>query len=77
MEITIILRDTPGGQVEIEETRMPSVAKMTYVKSKKIWKLFWLRADLKWYGYESFPKAKNLEDCLNVIAEDQYACFWG
>jgi len=76
-----------GQSVEIFEVRPhwqdPSiimeqaVAKMTYVKSQNIWKLFWQRADLKWHGYEPFPKAKRLEDCLNVIAEDQYACFWG
>ena len=53
------------------------VAKMTYVKSKKIWKLFWQRADLKWHGYEPNPMAKHLEDCLAVIDKDEYACFWG
>ena len=53
------------------------VAKITYVKSKKIWKLFWQRADLKWHGYEPFPSGKTLEDCLAVIDNDEYACFWG
>ena len=27
------------------------VAKTIYVKSKKVWKVFWQRADLKWHSY--------------------------
>ena len=60
----------------LEEIENP-VAKMTYVKSKKIWKLFWQRADLKWHGYEPYPLGKTLEECLAVIEKDEYACFWG
>ena len=53
------------------------VAKMTYVKTQKIWKLFWQRADLKWHGYEPYPFGKTLEECLDVIDKDVHCCFWG
>ena len=33
------------------------VAKATYVKSTRKWKLFWKRADDKWHGYEPFRES--------------------
>lgn len=53
------------------------IAKATYVKSKKIWKLFWMRADMKWHGYKPFPSSSSLEQILATIDEDQHSCFWG
>ena len=53
------------------------IAKVTYVKSKKTWKLFWMRADLKWHSYTPFPSSKSLEEILEVINQDQHCCFWG
>lgn len=63
--------DNPDKKIE------GSVAKATYVKSKKIWKLYWQRADMKWHGYEPFRESKSLEEILEVIKQDQYGCFWG
>lgn len=59
-----------------EKTEGP-IAKATYVKSRKIWKLFWMRADLTWHGYSPFPTSKSLEEILEVIGEDEHHCFWG
>jgi len=53
------------------------IAKATYVKSKKIWKLYWMRADLKWHSYPPFPASKSLEKILEVIKQDSHGCFWG
>lgn len=58
-------------------TQEISVAKATYVKSREIWKLFWMRADLKWHRYDPLPDTKSLQDVLNEIGEDPYCCFWG
>ncbi|MCP3931719.1 MAG: DUF3024 domain-containing protein, partial [Bacteroidetes bacterium] len=54
-----------------------SIAKATYVKSTKIWKLYWQRADMKWHRYEPFPESKSLEEILEVIGQDKHYCFWG
>ena len=54
-----------------------SVAKATYVKSRKIWKLFWMRADLKWHSYKPFPTSTSIEKILEVIDKDTNGCFWG
>jgi hypothetical protein len=53
------------------------IAKATYVKSKKIWKLFWMRADLKWHSYQPFPVFSHIEKILEVIEQDSHGCFWG
>lgn len=29
------------------------VAKATYVKTQNIWKVYWMRADLRWHAYAS------------------------
>ena len=54
-----------------------SVAKARYVKSRKIWQVFWKRADLKWHGYGPRPEVKSLESFLKVVDEDASGCFWG
>jgi len=58
----------------IEEFRF---AKTTYVKTQKIWKLYWIRQDLKWHRYEPLLEAKTLEESLHEIVNDPFACFFG
>jgi len=53
------------------------VAKATYVKTKKVWKIYWQRADLKWHGYEPYSEAKSIEEFLKVVESDNNACFFG
>lgn len=53
------------------------IAKATYVKTQDIWKIFWMRSDLKWHGYEPNPEVDDLSDFLSIIDEDKYGCFWG
>ncbi len=53
------------------------VAKATFVKSSKIWKLYWMRADNKWHGYKPFPESKSIEQILEAIQNDARGCFWG
>ena len=69
-EIRPFLRE-PNKKVEVP------VAKATYLKSRQLWKIYWLRADMKWHGYEPKPEVKKLETFLRVVDEDEYGCFWG
>jgi hypothetical protein len=48
--------------------------KMTYVKSRGFWKLYWMRADLKWHIYEEY---QSLDDLLKEVKDDPNSCFWG
>ena len=63
--------DDPSKKIKIP------VAKTTYVKSQKLWKVYWQQADTKWHSYAPKPTVKMLEDFLEIVGEDQYACFFG
>ena len=52
-------------------------ARIKYVKTLNIWKLYWQRASLKWVTYEPLPQSSNLEELLEVIEADEYGCFYG
>lgn len=52
-------------------------AKLTWVKTQKLWKIYWMRQNLKWHSYEPAPTAKNIETALEIVMNDQYGCFWG
>lgn len=54
-----------------------NVAKATYVKSRKKWKVYWLRADLKWYPYDPMREVKNIDYFVKLVEEDEHGCFWG
>lgn len=53
------------------------IAKATYVRSRKLWKLFWKRADMKWHAYEPHPTASNIDEVLTVVGSDDCCCFFG
>jgi hypothetical protein len=53
------------------------IVKGTYIKSKDHWKIFWMRADMKWHNYKPYPAAKSLAEFVDVVEEDSHSCFWG
>jgi len=48
--------------------------KITYVKKSNSWKLYWMRADLKWHLYDEYS---TLDEALKEVKEDPNGCFWG
>ena len=63
--------DEPNNKIE------NPVAKATFVKTQKEWRLYWFKSDMKWHRYEPVPEVKYLEDFLDVVVKDEYCCFWG
>ena len=61
----------PGEKIE------EPVAKATYVKSQRVWKVYWQRADLKWHRYDPNPVVESLQEFLSLVDHDEYACFFG
>lgn len=53
------------------------IAKATYVKTQRVWKIYWQRADLKWHRYEPHPETRTLEEFIGVVEKDEHACFFG
>ena len=60
-----------------EATRHYPFAKATFVKSQKIWNVFWLRGNLKWHTYDPQPTVKSLKEFLKIVEADEYHCFFG
>lgn len=54
-----------------------AVAKARYVKTRKVWLVFWQRADLKWHRYQPQPEVGSLAAFLALVQADEYSCFWG
>ncbi|MBD3896896.1 DUF3024 domain-containing protein [Halomonas sp. ML-15] len=63
--------DNPSDCIEIP------IAKATYVRSNRSWKIYWQRADLKWHRYEPQPSVRSIDNFLAVVEADEYACFFG
>ena len=52
-------------------------AKATFVQSKSVWKIYWMRGNLKWVPYDPRPEVKTLKAFLKIVEEDAYGCFKG
>lgn len=52
-------------------------AKLRFVKSSKIWKLYWMRGSGKWEAYGPLPESTDLHKLLTEIKNDAYGFFFG
>ena len=66
----------PDWQNPNEKMQHP-VAKTTFVRTTNRWRVFWMRRDLKWHGYEPVPEVASLVAFLAVVGRDEYCCFFG
>lgn len=76
-----------GGTIELYEIRPDwqdatiirhhPYAKIRFVKTQKLWKLYWRRASGKWESYSPFPSATDLQAMLDCISVDAHHCFYG
>ncbi|WP_414665150.1 DUF3024 domain-containing protein [Horticoccus sp. 23ND18S-11] len=59
------------------QKRDTPVAKMKWVAARKVWRLFWMRADLKWHSYKPFPESAEIAVLVDVVDRDSNCCFFG
>lgn len=59
------------------EKQESPAAKATFVRSRRVWRVFWMRRDLKWHGYEPALEVDSIEEFCALVDEDAYACFFG
>ena len=52
-------------------------AKTTYVRTQRVWKVFWMRADSKWHCHEPVPEVNSIEKFLEIVDQDKDCCFFG
>jgi hypothetical protein len=72
----VIYSVRPSGRDEISKIESP-VAKATFNRKTHRWKIYWMRADLKWHSYPTHPEALFFDEFLAVVDEDENGCFWG
>jgi hypothetical protein len=53
------------------------IAKAKWVETRKVWRLFWMRADLKWHSYKPKPHASTIAAILSEVDRDPHGCFFG
>ncbi|MGY0034748.1 DUF3024 domain-containing protein [Pedobacter sp. NJ-S-72] len=52
-------------------------AKLRFIKTTKIWRLYWKRGSGKWEAYGPHPKNSNLQELLIAIKKDSHCFFSG
>lgn len=57
--------------------RQIEIAKATYVKSSRIWKIYWMRGNGKWEPYFLDMEVTNLESFFDIVREDESGAFFG
>ncbi len=72
----IIFEIRPHWQNKDTKIERP-VAKTTWVNIQKLWKVYWMRSDLKWHSYDPKPTVKKIEVFLDAVDQDAHGCFWG
>jgi len=63
--------DDPKEIIEIP------VAKMKFVRTSNEWRLYWMRRDRKWHGYEMLNPGKALQRLIVEVDVDPHGCFFG
>jgi hypothetical protein len=59
------------------ETMEHSIAKAAYVGTRRHWRIYWMRQDLKWHSYEPAPSVNSIDAFCKVVDEDSHCCFFG
>jgi Protein of unknown function (DUF3024) len=70
-EVRPALGGAPGERIEIP------VAKATYVRTVRRWRVFWLQRDMKWHSYQPTPDVATIDEFVAVVSEDRNSCFFG
>ncbi len=53
------------------------VAKFTYNRKQNVWKLYWMRSDLKWHLYELLPESTRIDRLVTEVDKDPHGAFFG
>jgi hypothetical protein len=53
------------------------VAKAKWIGTLKAWRLYWMRADMKWHAYDAGRPLTGIAEILDEVGRDPYGCFFG
>lgn len=74
-----------GQSIEIEECRpkwrgepgemsMLSIVKITFIRKKKAWRLYWMPSSLQW---EMLTQVDTLKEAIDIVRDDESGFFFG
>lgn len=72
----IIYEIRPRMDVPDQKKHTP-IAKATYVKASNSWKVYWMRATMKWDSYTPQASVTTLKEFTDLVDKDAHGCFWG
>jgi len=72
----IVYEERPGWN-KPQEWTSEGVAKFKYIRNQNIWKLYWMRQDLKWHLYEPLPESTTIEMLVVEVDKDPHGAFFG
>jgi hypothetical protein len=53
------------------------IAKFKYTRNQNVWKLYWMRQDLRWHLYEPLPESATIEGLVVEVDKDPHGAFFG
>lgn len=71
----VIVERRPRWDNQSEWTESP-VAKLKFIRSVGKWRLYWMRADMKWHEYPGLSSSSCLDELVQEIDADPLACFF-
>ncbi|WP_209307461.1 DUF3024 domain-containing protein [Geodermatophilus sp. DF01-2] len=76
-DVTIVERWAPWCPDDGPEwTRFP-VARLRYLRSRGVWRLYWRDRDERWHEHPELPFARDVRGLLHEIDDDPTALSWG
>jgi Protein of unknown function (DUF3024) len=76
-DLTVVERHPPWPPEAGPEWMRTPVARLRYVRSRRVWRLYWIDSDDRWHEYPELPFAPDVADLLAELEEDPTALFWG
>jgi hypothetical protein len=73
---TVLLLEIRPNFMKPDEIMQRPFAKIRFIKSKKIWKLYWMRGNLTWLEYIK-SDFETIQKVFEVIKKDEDGCFFG
>lgn len=74
---SVFIYEIRPGWDNPDEIMILDFAKTTLVKTQNHWKIYWMRADLKWHSYPPKPTVKTIKKFFELVDNDEHACFLG
>lgn len=76
-DLTIVELHPPGAPEAGDQWMRTPVARLRYLRSRRVWRLYWADRNDRWCAYLQLPFAPDVVDLLAEVDEDPTALFWG